>query len=134
MRNTTLFLSAICIALLYGCQTYTPVTIGILNGNGMPISGASVHASPLYFFNPTNEDYFFIGAGDILEPFTAQGDYGVTNEKGMAIIQIVDQNPLQLQIYASGHQPWSGTLSLTTNNEINLKNDSNDSSLNVTAR
>ena len=134
MRKTTLFLSAICVALLYGCQTYTPVTIGVLDGNGMPISGASVHASPLYFFNPTNEDYFFIGAGDILEPFTAQGDYGVTDTEGITIIQVVDQNPLQLQIYASGHEPWSGTLSLTTNDEIYLKNNAIDSSLNVTAR
>ena len=68
MRTFALLFLILC-ALATSCTTYNPVTVVVSNADGDPIEGASVHAAPMYFFNPTSKNYIIIGPYDILEPF-----------------------------------------------------------------
>ena len=132
MRTTIILLAL----LLAGCQSYHPVTIKVSNRNGgAPIEGASVHAAPMYFFNPTNEKHLFvIDAYDILYPFPAKGDGGVTDEHGMVQIEIVTQNPVDLHVYAEGHHPWKGIIAITKQGEVEINSHPSDSLLRVTSK
>ena len=131
--RTTIILFAL---LLAGCQAYHPVTITVSNRDGgAPIEGATVHAAPMYFFNPTDESYLlFIGAYDILYPFPAKGDGGVTDKHGMVQIEIVTQNPVDLHVYAEGHIPWKGIIAITKQGDVEINTSPSDSLLRVTSK
>ena len=102
-----------------GCNSYHSVTIGVSTNDGAAVQGASVHVAPMYFFNPTNERHAFIfGAYDILEPFPAEGDGGITDIDGVVILKIVDDSPQMLTIFTEGFKPWRGQIAMSKQDEL----------------
>ena len=132
MRTTTFIFLVLC-AFIEGCTTYNPVTIAVSNAHGEPIPDASVQAAPMYFFNPTNNNYIIVGPYDILYPFPAKGDYGTTGLDGTVTLEIVTSNPLELRIYAQGYERWEGQLAITKQGEVEINPYQNKSMLNVTS-
>ncbi|MGY8756153.1 MAG: hypothetical protein ACKVLC_02150 [Phycisphaerales bacterium] len=130
MRTPTVILFLLC-ALLTGCNSYNQVNVSVATPSGTPVAGASVHASPMYFFNPTNKNYIFIGPYDILEPFPAKGDAGVTDEFGNVQLHIVTKSPLDLHIYAENFDPWNGQISITEHGDAEVTRLTNQSKLDV---
>ena len=116
----TLIFSILCVGLATGCQSYNPVTLRVANSDGVAITGATAVVAPMYFFNPTNESHLFIGAYEILEPFPAVGDQGVTNDAGRVTLQVVSESPLQLNVYADGYSVWSGLISITKQSKTEI--------------
>ena len=130
-------LAAIFISLCTigsGCTTYTPVTVVVSDSAGSPVQGASVQASPMYFFNPTSNSYIIIGPYDILEPFPAKGDAGTTGEDGCVQLEIVSENPLELYVFAENHVPWKGQIAITEQGDVEVNPYSTKSQMQVTTR
>ena len=120
MRTPTFIFLALC-ASIGGCSAYNPVTIAVSNASGEPVSGASVQAAPMYFFNPTDTNYIIIGPYDIIEPFPAEGDRGTTDDNGEVELQIVTKSPLRLTVFAENFAPWKGEISITEQAGSELK-------------
>ena len=116
----TLIFSILCGALAIGCQSYNPVALRVANSDGVAIAGATAVVAPMYFFNPTDENHLFIGAYEILDPFPAAGDQGITNDAGRVTLQVVSESPLQLNVYADGYSVWSGLISITKQNRTEI--------------
>jgi hypothetical protein len=133
MRTLPILFLSLC-ALLTGCKTYNPVTVVVSDEQGNPISGASVQAAPMYFYNPTSSNYIIIGPYDILEPFPAKGSAGTTDEDGTIELEIVTESPLELKVFAENHTPWNGQIAITKQGDVEIKSYSNDSLLHVTSR
>ena len=74
----------------------------------------------MYFFNPSDDSFLFVGAYDILEPFPGKGAFGVTNEAGEVSLDVVEGNPSSLIILAPNHQEWRGEISITEQNSVVL--------------
>ena len=119
MRTTPFIFLALCAAL-HGCTSYQHVTISVKNSNGQAIQNASVQVSPMYFFNPSDDSFLFVGAYDILEPFPGKGAFGVTNVAGEVSLDVVEGNPSSLIILAPNHQEWRGEISITEQNSVVL--------------
>ena len=119
MRASTYIFLALC-ALVAGCSTYNPVTIKVSNADGKPIEGASVQAAPMYFFNPTDNNYIIVGPYDIMEPFPAKGDHGITGDDGTVSLQIVTRSPLELKVLAESYERWEGQISITTQDTVEI--------------
>ena len=113
---TTLFTSI----LLSGCTTYHAVLISVEDNNGVAVPNASVQVAPSYFFNPTDERFLMIGAYDILEPFPGRGGFGITDELGEVVLEIVDGNPSALTVLAPNQQRWQGIIELTRQRMVNV--------------
>ena len=131
MRTFTIISYLVCV-LLTGCNTYNPVTVVVSNEHGQPISGASVHAAPMYFFNPTDNNYIIIGPYDIIEPFPAKSSAGTTGEDGCVELEIVTESPLELHVIAENQISWKGQIAITSHGDVEIKPYSNESSLQVT--
>ena len=108
----------ILVFAVSGCTSYHPATIGVSDRDGLPIEGASVTAAPLYFFNPSNESNILAGSYEILEPFPAKGDGGVTDASGHITLNLISESPNTLTIYAEGFNPWRGEIALTKQKEV----------------
>ncbi|MBT4584449.1 MAG: hypothetical protein HOC93_05140 [Phycisphaerae bacterium] len=119
MRTQTFIFLAIC-ALVGGCTSYHPVTVSVKNTNGSQISNASVQIAPLYFYNPSDKNFLFIGEYDILEPFPGKGASGITDQNGEVTLEIVEGNPSSLIVLAPNHQRWRGQVSITTQNTVEV--------------
>ena len=133
MRTIATLFLLLC-TLLSGCTTYNSVTVVISNSDGQPISGATVHASPMYFFNPTSNNYIIVGPYDILEPFPAKGDTGITGEDGSVQLEIVTESPLELNVLAENHVPWKGHIAVTKQGDVEINPSPNKSQMQVTSR
>jgi hypothetical protein len=133
MRTATFIFLALC-APLAGCSSYSPVTIAVSNAIGEPVSGASIQAAPLYFFNPTDNHYIIVGPYDIMEPFPATGDFGITGDDGTATLRIVNESPLELQVFAVNHEQWEGQIAITVQGDVQIKKYHSRTDLNVTAK
>ena len=131
MRIITLIFFALC-TLLTGCKTYNQVTLEVSSPDGAPIVGATVQAAPMYFFNPTDKNFIIVGPYDILEPFTAKGDAGTTDELGQVQLEIVSESPLELNVYAETYQPWKGQIAITKQGSTKISPYPNKSVLSVT--
>jgi len=131
MRDPTFIFFALC-ALLTGCNTYNQVTLEVSSPDGSPIVGATVHAAPMYFFNPTSNNYIIIGPYDILEPFPAKGSAGQTDEYGVVQLEIVTKSPLELQVLAENQLPWKGQIAITSQGDVEITPYSNESLMQVT--
>jgi hypothetical protein len=131
MRTLTFIFLALC-ALITGCTTYNPITIAVSNADGDPVSGASVHAAPLYFFNPSDNNYIIVGPYDIIEPFPAEGAQGITSDDGTVTLQIVTKSPLDLKVLANTFDPWEGQISITEQGEAKIKRTGSRTNLQVT--
>jgi hypothetical protein len=133
MRTLPILFLTLC-ALLTGCKTYNPVTVVVSDKQGNPISGASVQAAPMYFYNPTSNNYIIIGPYDILEPFPAKGSAGTTGEDGSVLLEIVTESPLELNVFAENHIPWKGQIAITKHGDVEINTYSNESLMRVTSR
>ena len=134
MRSLVKLNFVLLALMLAGCTTYHPTTIGVSDRNGLPVQGASVTTAPLYFFNATSEGNILAGSYEILEPFPAKGDGGVTDKHGMVQIEIVTQNPVDLHVYAEGHIPWKGIIAITKQGDVEINTSPSDSLLRVTSK
>jgi hypothetical protein len=132
MRTATFIFLALC-ALLSGCNSYNKVTLAVTAPENNPISGASVQASPMYFFNPSDKNYIVVGPYDIVEPFPADGDCGITDNNGEVELQIVSKSPLRLTVFAESYAPWKGEIAITEQGDIDIKEYSSETQLQVTA-
>ncbi|MBC8203707.1 MAG: hypothetical protein H8E91_07755 [Planctomycetes bacterium] len=112
MRTPTCIFLALC-TLLSGCNSYNKVTLTVSEAGGDPVSGASVQASPMYFFNPSDKNYIVVGPYDIVDPFPAEGDRGTTDEIGEVELQIVLDSPLRLTVFSENFAPWKGEIAIT---------------------
>ena|GEM_PF-3368294 len=130
MRAIAIILFVLCTQL--GCQSYAPATLAVHSQNGNSVEGASVQAAPMYFFNPTNENYIIVGPYDILDPFPAKGDAGVTDVNGNVTLNIVSESPLELNVYAESFEPWKGQISISKQGEVIVSAYANASELRVT--
>lgn len=130
MRTPPFILFLLC-ALCTGCKSYKHVNVSVLTQNGTPIVGAAAHASPMYFFNPTDKNFIIIGPYDILEPFPAKGDTGITNEFGIVQLEIVTESPLDLQVYAENFIPWRGQIAITAKGDAEITAYPNSSELQI---
>ena len=119
MRTIGIIFLSLC-ALLTGCSTYNTVTVSISDASGDPVQGASVHASPMYFYNPTPNNYIIVGPYDTVEPFPAKGAAGITDESGLVSLEIVTQSPLELHVLADGHLPWKGQIAITKKGDVEI--------------
>ena len=133
MRTVTFIFLALC-ATFTGCSTYSPVTIAVSNDRGEPVSGASIKVAPMYFFNPTNTNYIIVGPYDIIEPFPANGDYGITGDDGTATLKVANESPLELQVFALHHKQWDGQIAITVQGEVTIKKYHSLSKLHITAK
>ena len=133
MRTLPILFLSLC-ALLTGCNTYNPITVVVSDNLGTPISGASVQAAPMYFFNPTSSNYIIFGPHDILYPFPAKGSAGMTGDDGTVHLEIVTDSPLELNVFAENYIPWKGQIAITSQGEVELKPYPNESMMQVTAR
>ena len=118
---------------LAGCTSYLPVTIGISNRGGLPVQGASVTSTPLYFFNPSSKGNILAGSYEILEPFPAKGDGGETNVDGRITLNLTSDNPNTLTIYAEGFEPWRGEIAFTKQDEVLISAPTSETGLVVSA-
>ncbi len=132
MRTLVAIFSSVC-AILSGCKSYTPVTVIVSDSAGSPVRGASVQVAPMYFFNPTDTNYIFIGPYDILDPFPAKGSAGTTGDNGRVLLEVVADSPLELNVFAEKYQPWQGQIALTKQGEIEISEYPNESLLEVEA-
>jgi len=121
-------------ALLSSCNSYSKVTLTVSETSGAPVAGASVQASPMYFFNPSDKNYIVIGPYDILEPFPADGDRGTTDETGEVELQIVSGSPLRLTAFCENYTPWKGEISLTKHGVAEVKRTGAITDLRVTSK
>ena len=133
MRTLPILFLSLC-ALLTGCNTYNPITVVVSDNLGKPISGASVQAAPMYFFNPTSNNYIIFGPYDILYPFPAKGSAGMTGEDGTVHLEIVTKSPLELHVFAENHIPWKGQIAITKHGDVEINTYSNESLMRVTSR
>ncbi len=133
MRTSTFIFLALCTSVT-GCSTYNPVTIMFSNAQGDPVEGTSVQAAPMYFFNPTDNNYIIVGPYNIMEPFPAKGDHGITGENGTVTLQIVTQSPLELQVLAENYARGEGQIAIVTQGEVDIKKYSTETKLQVTAK
>ncbi len=133
MRTLPILFLSLC-ALLTSCNTYNPVTVVVSDNQGNPISGALVQAAPMYFFNPTDNNYIIVGPYDIMEPFTAKGSAGTTTEDGGVALEIVTESPLELNVFAENQIPWKGQIAITAQGEVEIQPYPNESLLHVTSR
>jgi len=132
MRTPAAIFISLC-AVLTGCQTYNPVIVVVSDEQRNPVSGASVQASPMYFFNPTSNNYIIVGPYDIFEPFPSKGDAGITGEDGCVQLEIVSENPLELNVFAENHSPWKGQIAITKQGDVEINPYFNESSLQITS-
>lgn len=123
----------ILCALTNSCTTYKPVAVIVSNADDVPIEGASVHAAPMYFFNPTSKNYIIIGPYDILEPFPAKGDGGTTGGDGSVLLEIVTDSPLELNVLAENQFPWKGQIVITKQGDVEINPYPNKSLMKVTS-
>jgi len=130
MRTPSAIFLALCV-ILGGCNSYNTVTLGITSPTNEPIVGATVQASPMYFFNPTDNNYIIIGPYDILEPFPAKGDRGTTDENGRIDLQIVSKSPLELIVLCKSFEPWKGSIAITTQGKVTIKPYKNEDLIHV---
>ena len=133
MRAANFIFLALC-ASVTGCSTYNPITIMVSNADGDPVEGASVQAAPMYFFNPTDNNYIIVGPYNIMEPFPAKGGYGVTDDYGSVTLQIVTDSPLELQVLAENHERWEGQIAITVQGDVAIKKYNAQTNLQVTAK
>ena len=133
MRTVTFIFLALCASFV-GCSTYSPVTIAVTNAHGEPVGGATVQAAPMYFFNPTDNNYIIVGPYNIMEPFPAKGGYGVTDDYGSVTLQIVTDSPLELQVLAENHERWEGQIAITVQGDVAIKKYNAQTNLQVTAK
>lgn len=132
MRTFPILFLSLC-ALLIGCKTYNPITVVVSDEQGNPISGASVQAAPMYFYNPTSNNYIIMGPYDILEPFPAKGSAGTTDDKGSVNLEIVTDCPLELNVFAEDYNPWNGQIAITKHGDVEINPYSNESLMQVTS-
>ncbi len=88
--------------MLLGCTSYDQVSLRVLDGASAPLAGAQVTAGPMYFFDPT--------AGKIAWPFRGRMDRSVTDEDGMATVEVVSGNPSSISVHADDDVAWRGLL------------------------
>ena len=132
MRTLQTAIFSLC-TLLAACNTYNSVTISVANASGDPVPGASAQASPMYFFNPTDNDYFIVGPYDIMEPFPAKGDAGISDEHGEVLLKIVTESPLELIVRADDYRPWKGQIVITKHGFVEIHRSTSDTELRVTS-
>ena len=132
MRTTTFIFLVLC-AFIEGCTTYNPVTIAVSNAHGEPIPNASVQAAPMYFFNPTDNNYIIVGPYEIMDLFPAIGDAGTTDELGQVQLEIVTESPLELNVIAENYNPWKGQIAITKQGDVEINPYQHKSMLNVTS-
>jgi hypothetical protein len=94
--------SLLAALFLLGCTSYDQVSLRILDGTHAPLARAHVTARPMYFFDPT--------AGKIAWPFRGRMDRGVTDEDGVATIEVVSGNPSSISVQAGDDISWRGLL------------------------
>jgi hypothetical protein len=131
MRTVAFIFFTLC-AFLTGCNTYNPVTVAVSNSIGEPVAGASVQAAPMYFFNPTPNNYIIVGPYDILYPFPSDGDSGTTDKNGLVELEIVTKSPLELNVFADGFKPWRGQIAITKQDDAEITQHPNESKLRIT--
>jgi hypothetical protein len=133
MRILTCIFLTLC-ALLTGCNSYNRVVLTISETNGDPIPDASVQASPMYFFNPSDKNYIVISAYEILEPFPADGDCGTTDANGEVVLRIATKSPLRLTVFAQNFASWQGEISITKQGDVRVKRSGSITKLQVSTK